>query len=440
MKRTNAIFFMITVFLWFSTFSTGLFAQIDNLTNMSAEWIRMCNRNAATDTADIVIYNPAGLTRLTDGFHLNLSNQTLIREPEHSFDLGLGLGSETYGQDSPDPFLPNFYAAYKKDKWVVFGGVYIPGGGAVVDYPQGSISTKLMGLSLLPVFAGVYDYFKDDALKASSLYLTTTLGAAYAISDTVSLAAGVRYIKAKNTMKVDITMMDTSGVIPDTALGVDFKDTADGFGLVLGLNISPSPKLNIGIRYESKVKLEFETDVIEDSFNGLFVTDGAKRRRDFPGMLGMGMSYQISSKVRTELDFNYFFQKQADWGTVLTLTGEKEYSELAGNCWSLGAALIYQAGSRLQLSGGFIYTKFDFQDMDTYYTNTGAFEVLYSDNLNLGLGFSYEILESVKLNLGFSTTLWKDETIKALAAFPLDVDVQTDNAGYCLAVGLDISF
>jgi len=158
--------------------------------------------------------------------------------------------------------------------------------------------------------------------------------------------------------------------------------------------------------------------VIEDSFNGLFVIDGAKSRRDFPGMLGMGMSYQISSKVRTELDFNYFFQEQADWGTVLTGTGEQEYSELAGNCWSLGASLIYQACSRLQLSGGFIYTKFDFQDIDLYYTNTGAFEVLYSDNLNLGLGFSYEILKSVKLNLGFSTTLWKDETIKALVAFP----------------------
>ena len=51
------------------------FAQHDNLSNLSAEWVRTPARNAATDASDIVVYNPAGLVKLNNGFHINLGNQ-----------------------------------------------------------------------------------------------------------------------------------------------------------------------------------------------------------------------------------------------------------------------------------------------------------------------------------------------------------------------------
>lgn len=44
---------------------------MDNLANMSAKWIRSNARNAATDGADIVNYNPAGLVKMNDGVHLS---------------------------------------------------------------------------------------------------------------------------------------------------------------------------------------------------------------------------------------------------------------------------------------------------------------------------------------------------------------------------------
>ena len=54
-------------------------AQHDNLSNLSAEWVRTPARNAATDANDIIVYNPAGLVRLNNGFHINLGNQSLFR-------------------------------------------------------------------------------------------------------------------------------------------------------------------------------------------------------------------------------------------------------------------------------------------------------------------------------------------------------------------------
>ena len=40
-------------------------AQMDNLANMSAKWIRANARNAALDGADIVNYNPAGCVHIS---------------------------------------------------------------------------------------------------------------------------------------------------------------------------------------------------------------------------------------------------------------------------------------------------------------------------------------------------------------------------------------
>ena len=45
----------------------------DNKTNWSAEYIRTLNRNAATDAADIVMYNPAGVMVMEDGLYGNIS-------------------------------------------------------------------------------------------------------------------------------------------------------------------------------------------------------------------------------------------------------------------------------------------------------------------------------------------------------------------------------
>ncbi|MGI6397062.1 MAG: hypothetical protein ACOX3E_07640 [Desulfomonilia bacterium] len=154
-------------------------AQIDNLTNMSAEWVRLANRNAATDAADIVVYNPAGLASLSDGFHLNVSNQTLFRKPQHEFVDPITSGPVSFEQDDPDWFMPNVYAAYTKDRWSVFTGIYIPGNGASLDYPDGSITTRLIGLELIQeINQQIFDAFgvenaytalANESIEASSL-------------------------------------------------------------------------------------------------------------------------------------------------------------------------------------------------------------------------------------------------------------------------------
>ncbi|MFZ5573418.1 MAG: OmpP1/FadL family transporter [Thermodesulfobacteriota bacterium] len=422
--------------------AADLSAQIDQLSNLSAEWIRLPTRNAATDSTDIVYYNPAGLTQMTDGLHLNLSNQSLFRRPNHSYNLGLP-GADTYQesvQDGVDWLLPNFYAAYKKDNWAIFGGIYIPGGGAVADYPNGSVNTKFIGSMTLLNSGGRLTGFSNDSLEASSLYLTSTIGGAYAVSDKISVAVGIRYISARNETEAGAVFTDALGGSHEYRL--DTEDTASGFGGIFGLNIQPVEKLNIGMRYESSVPLTFETEVNCNDFpQELGLAEYKDRnRRDFPGAFGVGAAYQMTPKLTGEVDFTYYLQQQANWG--YTDDGES-VADMAGDCWGLGAGLAYQLTEKLQLSTGALFTKFEWDDIHGYYQTPGAFETLYSDNWNLGIGCAYEIRKGLKLNLGAAYTLWEDETIAySLAAENGlgDVQVDTHNSTLTLAIGIDAAF
>jgi len=439
MKR--CLIFTGTIVCLFLFFSQG-YAQIDNLTNMSAEWIRMSNRNAATDAADIVVFNPAGLADLSEGFHINVSNQFLFRKPSHDFTDPLGTGGLSYEQDSPDLFLPNLYASYRDGDWSVFGGIYIPGGGAVADYPDGSYTTRAIGVGLVAdpasPFFGAYTGITNERLKAGSIYLTTTAGGVYKISEMISVAAGIRNIAVTNTIEGDLTL--TGGVLgpidtPDIPLSVDVEQEDMGWGAVFGVQIKPDDKLNIALHVETPVALNLETDIksgdnLSESI-GLFI-DGEKNPRDFPGMVGLGVSYLLTPQFRCEVDLNYWFQEAADWGRA---DDGSDISDLAGDCWSFGVAGAYQVSSELEVSAGFLYTLFRWDDIDAYYNaNAGAVEVQYSDNWNIGFGFAYTVIPGFKLNLGAGYTMWADEDIIT----PLG-EVEMENSTWTFALGIDYS-
>lgn len=410
--------------------ASSLYAQIVNLSNMSAEWIRTGNRNAATDAADIVYYNPAGLTKLADGIHLNVSNQTMIRRPEHTADYGeWGDKERTYSHDGIDWFLPNAYAAYKKDNWAVFTGFCIPAGGASVNYPDGSATTQMIGAEVDAEYGGLVDKITDQSLKASSVYYTGILGGSYAINEMFSIAAGGRYIYAKNTAKVKLTAHAIGTEFP---LELDTEETASGFSGVIGVNITPLQELNIGMKYETVTKLDFKTDVNKNDLGDDAAKDGEKNRYDLPAIFAIGAAYAVTPELTLEYDFTYYFQSQADWGK--DDNGDK-YAEHAGDCYGTGIAAVYKATPVITASAGICYTDFLWDDEDAYYTRLGSYETLYSDNVAFLIGAAYEVVQGVKLNLGYDYTWWKSETLKFNG-----IKVDTKNATHVLSVGADCTF
>lgn len=138
-----------------------------NKSNRSVEYMRILARNAATDSADVATYNPAGTVQLDDGLHLNASAQYLIEKDYESSFLGT-----TYASDEPS-LIPQMFAVFSKDRWAGFLAVDVPVGGGTVDYKDGNFTSFSVGqmvaqMTRLPL--------TSHSVEATSFGLGFTLG------------------------------------------------------------------------------------------------------------------------------------------------------------------------------------------------------------------------------------------------------------------------
>lgn len=410
-------------------------SQIDNRINLSPEWIRSGVRNASADAADVVVFNPAGAAKLPDGFHLGLGNQMLFRKPSHEYSLG--DVAVTRDQDGNDMVFPSIYMSYGKNKWALTGGVFVSGGGATANFPDGSFSTDIIGFMALAGAMGAYTVADEQYMEASSFYLTGMLGAAYELNDKIAFGANVRLLNAMNETRAGLTLSGSPIQLPDMPLAIETSDEANGMGASFGVFMTPSEKLAISARYDLMVPLEFSTSITTDDF-GLF--DESKTfHRDLPAVLATGARYSFSDQFRAEVDFNYYFQNGADWGKSTPLTNEQAISAMAGDAWSYAGGMEYDFSDKLTFSLGALYTVFGFEDRDGYYTTLGAFETVPGTNFSVNTGFLYQFSERIGFNAGISRVTWeKDREIRALMLQPMDVKVKTNNSMTALGFGLNI--
>lgn len=418
------------------------YAQHDNLTNVSADFMRAGGRTAALDAADIVVYNPAGLVRLDDGFHINLGNQSFFRSPSHTFTIPGQSTEKSYKQDSPDLLLPNIYLAYKQNKLAIFGGFYISGGGGSLDYPNGSINSDLIIAQMGA--QGYYQFYggATSSILGSSFYMTPLLGVSYSITDKLSAAVSGKYILATNKQEAHVNWTDP--VVSPAPLPPDFTlestDKANGFGFTVGLDYQFSENFNLAARYESKANLEFKTDSIQDSFGALLgmpqIMDGALNRRDLPAVLAVGAGFNLTENFSALLDFGWYFQKQADWG--LSPKGE-EWSTVAGDVGHLAVGLGYDIADLLQLNGWWGYTMYQYGDKPQYYSKLGVFETVKDNNWSLGLGGQLKLGDRFNINLAFVQTFWKKDVAVPVNLPPLPTfDVITNNSISSFALGVNL--
>jgi len=185
-----------------ATFITGsLFAGgLVTNTNQSASWVRMPSRNASTEI-DAAYFNPAGLMKLDNGFHISLNNQTVFQTltVESTYPY---LNSGTYKGTVKAPFFPSIYAAYKFDK-LAFSAGFVPiGGGGGATYEDGLPVFEMGQSDLVPALAakmGATAYKMDVFFEGSSIFFGFQGAVSYKINDWLSVAAGARYVTAKNT-------------------------------------------------------------------------------------------------------------------------------------------------------------------------------------------------------------------------------------------------
>ena len=325
---------------------------IINKSNLSADYFRSLTRHASTDAADIVAYNPAGVMKMENGIYLK--GDLLYINKDYSNDVStqttipysLVTGMEgSYESDEPS-IVPGLFAVYKEDKWAGFFAVTIPGGGGTVKYDEGNARTSALGIGFILNSLGTA--FESQRLDAKSFDIAYTLGGAYEINEMFSVSGGLRYINAHQEFTGQVDLLSAS-------YSVDLEREATGLGYFLGLDIAPSDKLNIGFLYQSNTELDFESDVSEDNSPGNLITtnvgwlDGTKEREDLPGLIGLGVSYQFTPKIRVEVDYTRYLESAAEWEGV-------RFTDDEGDSWEVGVSLTYMFNPQWRASIGYLHT------------------------------------------------------------------------------------
>ena len=238
---------LLTVLLAFSFVYAG---GIVHNTNQSTAWTRMLARDASIDI-DAVFYNPAGLTKLKDGFHISINNQSLFQTQTITNGFPY-LNNPEYIGDVRAPLFPSIYMAYKTGRWAFSLGFNPVGGGGGATFDKGlpSIEVPIAGAAAGFAPYGVTGYSADIFFEGTSVYWGLQGGISFAISDAISIYAGARYVMATNTYKghlKDVSFQTAEGTIRADAfmLGVAAQ-AQEGSDLANGAGTQMQPLIDLG--------------------------------------------------------------------------------------------------------------------------------------------------------------------------------------------------
>jgi len=417
MRKTGVIGSIIL--FWVSTVLAG---GIVTNTNQSAQFIRTLNRNAST-CIDAVYFNPAGLTKLGDGLHFSLSNQSIFQTKtvKQSYTT-ITLLQDEYPVKVQALLFPDIHVAYKTGN-LAFGASFMPiGGGGSAEYEDGLPSFEVDVAGLTATLAGatagdITGYSMDATFEGSSVYFGGQADVAYKINDMLSVAVGGRYVMANNTYNghvkdIKVTSSAMGPIAPGTYLTAigdplgnadlvtaatankvieDATKTGSGFTFIIGVNVVPMDGLNIGVRYEHLTSLELETETDVD-IAGVLV-DGAKEGADMPAMFALGAAYRVMPELKAEASFNYYMNTGVDWG------GAEDNLE---NGFEGGVGFEYAITEALHASAGFLYSQSG--ATDDYQTDLD-----YSLNSSsIGLGVGYTIMPGLEINIGGVSTFYSE--------------------------------
>lgn len=365
--------------------SVSFGASIDLVQNYSAEYAGNPAQQGAINYGSTVYFNPAGLSQLEQGTYFVGGVQVAFGEQS------MAEGKE-YDADLFSP-IPNF-AVYKViDDGAYFWTLGAVAGGATLEYkdgvPLGGLEKKLEGTNV----------------KGGNQYAQTTIGRTWKVNEKLSTSLGLRAVYGLRTLEASTSVKGLNGL---TVASIDSERTGYGFGFQLGLNYKATEKLNLGLRYDSQVNMNFKTDATINRVDlpgkpvGSQIVGGLlekfpvyapdlKTRRDLPAILALGASYKVTDRWTTFIGGNYYFNKDATMDQVGILKNY-DYS----NGWEISV------GSEYWINDKFAWL------IGANYADTGAPEGTYSpteyaiNSIFVGTGIKYRQNETTEWTVAFN--------------------------------------
>lgn len=434
--------------------SAAYSASIDHIQTYTPEYLGNQAQNGMINGAS-VYYNPAGLARLQDGTYIHAGLELAVGHEKMKYN------GKDYKADLLQP-IPNF-AAYKVEDgsalYMTFGGL---GGGGDLKYKDGVAGTAVIPDLITTINKNIKDNFgfrlypfdtlKDvnSSAEGKNLYIQTTVGKVWTVDEKLSVSLGGRVVYGIRELKGKIRLESDSKIpnLKNINADIDSKRTAWGYGVQLGLNYKATDRLNLALRYDSRVKMNFKakgsmTDValskVAHPIFGYIYNDlgfgnfypeyipGAKVRRDLPAILALGASYKVTDNWTMALAGNYYFNKDAKMDSIVGEANLVKIPEVPGvkgieaeydNGWEVALGTEYRFNPKWAILGS------------VNYAYTGAKVTSFDDveyalnSVTLGTGLKYNPNENAEWVFSVSHFIYDgkkghfDKKYKGLVANP----------------------
>ena len=480
------------------TFAGGLLTN----TNQHVLFLRMLARDASTQI-DAVYSNPAGLAFIDEGFHLSFNGQSAFqtRTITSTFEPFKGFGgnaTKVYKGEASAPFIPSFFAAYKKGDWTFSGNFAITGGGGKATFNEGLGSFESQVAMIPQLLTGngfpADKYSVNSFMEGKQYIFGLQLGATYKINDYLAVFGGARFNYVSNSysgylkdiqanlgggqmvnlntyfsnaasvafraaeqaklagnMDMYQQLMEkamTADAVADQTADIELDCEQSGWGVtpIIGVDFKMG-KWNVGAKYEFNTKLNVENKTkgtlpappqkgVDKYAN---YRDGVNTPHDVPSLLTVGVSYEILPTLRASVGYHHFFDKSAKMATVQDpttgeLVAKNKYIKQGTNEYLGG--IEWDVCKWAQVSAGMQRTKYGVGD--NFQTDMSFAVSSYS----YGFGAGFNLMKNLKLNVAYFWTNY-DTYNKEMASYNGTGKPGTDSftrTNKVFGVGLDYKF
>lgn len=379
-----------------ASFAGGLLTN----TNQSAAFVRNPARYASLD-ADAVYFNPAGTAFLKEGWTVSANWQMIWQQRD------VENAGKTYEGKVYVPVMPTFHATYKTGDWAFSGFFGMPGGGGNAQFDDGLPMFNMVGGSLV----AAQGLGANSEFESTQYLFALQLGAAYKVSDNLSVYAGIRGNYTSLSYEGSINAIHpANGAQVANILALDLTQTGFAFAPIVGVDYKVGD-FNFGVKYEFRAVNTIENDT-KDLSSGLLggnlngnpalgaiaggmlasLQDGEKFRNDAPAKLSVGASWDICDRVKVMGAGTYYFDKDAK---IESLLGKANTMKtLSRNTYELLAGVEVKVTDKLLLSSGIQFS--DFGVNSSYLSDVSFID----DSFMVGAGGKYSFNENWDLNFG----------------------------------------
>jgi long-chain fatty acid transport protein len=378
--------------IWFLSGAACVFGGGFQLNLQGIQQLAMGGGGAAYPwDVSTIFYNPGGLSRL---------------EGIQAYGSMLGIAPSIKYVETPT----GGYSYETRSQWFTPFNVYVGGTikkGSKIGLGLGVYTPFGSGTKWPDDWAGRY-LSQETALQ--SIFFQPTVS--YRINDLISLGAGFVYAYGSLKLRQAIPVQFMDG--RDGAASL--KGNGSGIGFNAGIQIKATDKLNVGVTYRSKVRMNVKSGTadfdVPASLTTSFPDTKFSAALPLPEVFSLGLSYQITGDLVVQADLNY-----VGWKAYDTLSFD--YKDNTAQLEDTHTPRLYQNKAAFRLGAHYLFSEklagmiggaYDPSPVRDHYVSpelpdanrlTGSLGLTYSPVSRLKIMLAVEFVSSVKRDATF---------------------------------------